>query len=252
MQKHNSQIAWSHPPDDLDLHSHQVDIWRVFLDPRIDSVKLIESSLSADESQRAARFHFKADRERFILAHGCLRDILARYLHCEPGQLSFFTGEYGKPALVDKKIDFNLSHSGDYALIAIAYGRKVGIDVEKVRQERELESIASRYFSTREVSEFMALPTEQRESAFFNCWTRKEAYIKALGLGLSLPLDSFDVSLAPNEPALLRATRPDASIASRWTLLSLEVDPDYAGALAVEGRGLEFRYWDWNLDFREK
>lgn len=247
MQKHNSQIAWSHPPDDLDLHSHQVDIWRVSLDPAVDSVKLFESSLSADESQRAARFHFTADRERFIFAHGCLRGILARYLHCEPGQLSFFMGEHGKPALVDKKIDFNLSHSGDYALIAIARDRQVGIDVERVRLERELESIAKRYFSTREVSELMALPSEQREAAFFNCWTRKEAYIKAHGLGLSLALDSFDVSLAPNEPAVLHETRSDPSIASRWTLLSLEVDSGYAGALAVEGAELEFKYWDWKF-----
>jgi len=245
MQKHNSQIAWSHPPDDLDLHSHQVDIWRVFLDPRVDSVRLFESSLSADESQRAASFHFAADRDRFIIAHGCLRDILARYLHCEPGQLSFFAGEYGKPALGDKKIDFNISHSGDYALIAIAHERRVGIDVESVRQDIEFENIADRYFSPKEVSELMVFPPEQRATAFFNCWTRKEAYIKAHGLGLSLALDSFDVSL--DEPAILRTTRPDPSEAARWTLLSLDIDSDYAGALAVEGRGLEFRYWDWNF-----
>lgn len=256
MQKHNSQIVWSHPSDDLDLHSHQVDIWRVFLDHRVESAKLFESSLSVDESQRAARFHFAADKDRFIIAHGCLRNILARYLYCEPGQLSFFVGEYGKPELVDKKIDFNLSHSGEYALIAIAQQRKVGIDVECVRQDIEYENIANRYFSPKEVSELILFPPEQRATAFFNCWTRKEAYIKAHGLGLSLPLDSFDVSL--NEPAILRTTRPDPSEAARWTLLSLEVDSDYAGALAVEvavlsgeaaskGKELEFKYWDWNF-----
>jgi len=256
MRQNKFSSVWSPPPDDLDLQTHQVDIWRVFLDLRVDSAKLFESSLSADESQRAARFHFKADRDRFIVAHGCLRGILARYLHCEPGQLSFFTGEYGKPALVDKKIDFNLSHSGDYALVAIAHERKAGIDVECIRQDIEIENIADRYFSPREVSELMALPPEQRATAFFNCWTRKEAYIKAHGLGLSLPLDSFDVSL--DEPAVLRATRPDPSQAARWTLLSLEVDSNYAGALAVEGDALsgeavskgaelEFKYWDWNF-----
>lgn len=246
MQQDNSHTTWSHPLDDLDLQSHQVDIWRVSLDPSPDSLRDFESTLSADESQRASRFRFAADRDRFIAAHVCLRNILARYLHLEPGELNFSTREYGKPSLVnDPKLEYNLSHSGDYALIAIARERKVGVDVERIRQDMELESIASRYFSTIEVSELMVLPTEQRETAFFNCWTRKEAYIKAHGLGLSLPLDSFDVSLAPNEPAVLRATRPDSTTASRWTLLSLDVDSDYKGALAVEGTKLEFRFWDW-------
>ena len=245
MPKHNSRFTWSPPPIALDLQHHQVDIWRVFLDPRVDSAKLFESSLSADESQRAASFHFAADRDLFIAAHGCLRGILARYLHCEPRELSFSTGESGKPSLVDKIIDFNLSHSGDYALIAIAHERRVGIDVECVRRDVEFENLADRYFSPKEVSELMAFPPEQRATAFFNCWTRKEAYIKAHGLGLSLPLNNFDVSL--DEPAILRTTRPDPSEAARWTLLSLDIDSDYAGALAVEGRGLEFRYWDWNF-----
>jgi 4'-phosphopantetheinyl transferase len=117
--------------------------------------------------------------------------------------------------------------------------------VERIRSGLELESIANRYFSLGEVTELMALPLEQRELAFFNCWTRKEAYIKAQGLGLSLPLDSFDVSLVLHEPAVLRVTRPDAQAASHWTLVSLDVDSNYAAALAVEGQGLEIRFWDW-------
>jgi 4'-phosphopantetheinyl transferase len=123
--------------------------------------------------------------------------------------------------------------------------RKVGVDVERIRRDMELESIARRYFSQREVAELLALPPEQREIAFFNGWTRKEAYIKAQGLGLSLPLDSFDVSLAPDEPAILRETRPDPQKAARWRLESLEVDAQYVAAVAVEGKGLEFRLWDW-------
>jgi len=275
MEKNNPHYTWLPPPDDLDLQAHQVDTWRVSLDASTpfsaslstDLLRSLESSLSADELQRAARFHFPSDRDRFIAAHGCLRHILARYLHCKPGQLSFSTGEYGKPALLPpQKIDFNLSHSGGYALIVTARERKVGVDVERVRDDMELENIADRYFSPGEVSELMTLPPEQRAAAFFNCWTRKEAYIKAHGLGLSLPLDRFDVSL--DETAVLRATRPDPSEAARWTLLSLDVDPEFAGALAVEsavlsgealskgaalsgeavskGKELEFRFWDWN------
>ena len=229
------------------MQAHQVDVWRVRLDRHADLVNFIESTLSTDETQRAARFHFEVDRNRFIVAHACLRLILARYLRCEPLQLDFSTNEYGKPAVLnDHKFEFNLTHSGDYALIAVTRERKVGVDVEHIRPGADLESLAARYFSQREVSELTVVPLEQKTIAFFNGWTRKEAYIKAQGLGLSLPLDGFDVSLSPGEPVILRATRPDPHEAARWTLLSLRVAPGYEGALAVEGHGLNFQYWDWN------
>lgn len=238
------------PPAVLDLASHQVDIWRARLDLPADFLKTLEATLSVEEIQRADRFHFQGDKDRFIAAHGCLRDILARYQHWEPGQVNFSTNDYGKPALSPDspglKMDFNLSHSDDFALMAVTWERKVGIDLERIRQGISAQVIARQYFSKSEFAELLRLPSEQREIGFFNCWTRKEAYIKAQGLGLSLPLDSFDVSLGPNEPVILRATRPDPQEAARWTLLSLEVSPDYAAALAVEGQGLEFRFWDWN------
>ena len=246
MQKTESKARWAQPPDTLDLQPHQVDVWRIALDLPPASVKALEKHLSADESQRAAHFRFSADRGRYIVAHGCLREILARYLHCQPGQLSFSTNEYGRPSLDDRKLEFNLSHSGNFALIAVGQEHKVGVDVERIRSDLEQDSIARRFFSANEVAELMALPPDQRDFAFFNCWTRKEAYIKAQGSGLTFPLDSFDVSLAPNEPALLRATRPNPQEADRWALLALDVDPNYAGALVVEGQGLEFRLWDWH------
>jgi len=248
----------SSPPAVLDLASHQLDIWRARLDLPTDSLKTLEAALSVDEIQRADGFHLQGDKDRFIAAHGFLRDILARYHHCEPGQLSFSTNDYGKPALSmdssKRRMDFNLSRSEDLALVAVTWERKVGVDLERIRQGISAQVIARQYFSGSEFSELMALPSEQSEIGFFNCWTRKEAYIKAQGLGLSLPLESFDVSLSPNEPVILRATRPDPQEATRWTLLSLEVSPDYAAALAVEGavlspskdQDLEFRFWDWN------
>jgi 4'-phosphopantetheinyl transferase len=242
MQKHN----WTHPPDSLDLESRHVDVWRIFLNLSADSVKPIESTLSADEANRAARFHFKADKDRFIAAPGALRDILARYLTCGAGELTFSVNPYGKPILNDHKLEFNLSHSGDFALVAVAQERKVGVDVERIRQGISSHVIARQYFSKSEIAELQSLPLEQRESAFFTCWTRKEAYIKAQGIGLSLPLESFDVSLTPNEPAILRAVRPDPQEANRWTLLSLDVDPNYAGALAVEGAALDFRLFSYD------
>lgn len=237
MQKNN----WTPPPDSLSLKSRHVDIWRLSLNLLADSVKLIESTLSADESARAARFHFEVDRNRFIVAHGVLRKILGRYLHCDPAELTFSVNQYGKPALVNSALEFNLSHSGDFALIAVTQGRKIGVDVERIRQGISSHVIAQQYFSKAEVAELQSLPIEQREAAFFTCWTRKEAYIKAQGLGLALPLECFDVSLTPGQPAILRATRPDEKEAVRWTLRSLDVDPNYAGAVAVEGTDFDFR-----------
>jgi len=242
--------TWSSHPAILDLESHQVDIWRARLDLPTDSLKRLEATLSADEIQRADRFHFQGGKDRFIAAHGCLRDILARYQHWEPEQLTFSTNDYGKPALTtvssERRMDFNLSHSEDLALVAVTWERKVGVDLERLRQGISAQVIAQRYFSKSEVAELLGLPSEHREIGFFNCWTRKEAYIKAQGLGLSLSLESFDVSLDPNEPAILRATRPDPQEAARWILLSLQVDSSYASALAIEGQGLEFHFWDWN------
>jgi 4'-phosphopantetheinyl transferase len=249
------------PPAVLDLESHQVDIWRARLNLPTDTLKTLEATLSVDEIQRADRFHFQRDKDRFIAAHGCLRDILARYHHWEPEQLTFSANDYGKPALStdlsERRLDFNLSHSEDLVLVAVTWERKVGVDLERIRQGISSQVIARRYFSRSEFIELLGLPFEQREVGFFNCWTRKEAYIKAQGLGLSLSLESFDVSLGPNEPAILRATRPDPQEASRWILLSLEIRPGYAAALAVEGAAvsseavskgqeLEFRFWDWN------
>jgi len=240
------QTNWTTPPGDLNLALNQVDVWRVLLNASSDSAQWAESTLSADESQRAARFRFDIDRHRFIASHIALRDVISRYLGCEPRQIDFTVGEYGKPAVAsDINLDFNLSHSGDYALIAVAREYKVGIDVERFRQDMEIDKIARRFFSKEENSELMELPPEQQITGFFNCWTRKEAYIKAHGLGLSLPLNSFDVSLTPKEPAVLRATRPASQEASHWTLLSLDIEDQYAGAVSVDGRDLDFRFWDW-------
>ncbi len=241
------QDNWTSPPDSLHIESRHVDVWRIFLNLQADSIKLASSTLSADEAQRAARFHFPKDRDHFIAAHGILRQIVGRYLHCNPSDLTFSVNEYEKPSLVDSTLEFNLSHSGDFALLAITQERKIGVDVERIRQGISSHVIAQQYFSKAEVAELQSLPLTQREAAFFTCWTRKEAYIKAQGIGLSLPLESFDVSLSPNEPAILRAVRPDSQEAARWTLHPLNIASNYAGALAVEGLDLDFRFWDWNL-----
>ena len=242
------KTIWAQPPEYLAFGSNQVDVWRVsILDFLPDSIRWMKSILSPDEIKRADRFHFEADHHRFVVSHASLRDILSRYLYKSPQDIEFAASENGKPIISPRsQLDFNLSHSGDFALIAISKGRKVGVDVERHRLDMDHEKIAQRFFSDEEKSELRELPDVQKMNGFFNCWTRKESYIKALGLGLLLPLDSFDVSLAPNEPAALRATRPDPQEASRWTMLSLPVHPNHTGSVSVEGKNLEFRLWNWN------
>jgi 4'-phosphopantetheinyl transferase len=243
MKNSDMQPGWMKPPDDLELEPRHVDIWRLSLDLPPDSVKSMESTLSADEIERAARFRFEKDRSRFIVSHARLREILARYLRSGPARFAFSVNEYGKPSLTHSRLEFNLTHSGNLALVAVTWNRKVGVDIERIREGISSLVIARQYFSKAEMAELQSLPPEQRVDAFFVCWTRKEAFIKAHGMGLSLPLVSFDVSLTPGQPAVLRATRPDPHEAGRWTLFPLEVPPGYAGAAAAEGKELQLRLW---------
>jgi 4'-phosphopantetheinyl transferase len=209
-----------------------VDIWTVGL--RVSSVELARRRdlLSDQERARADRFHFAKDREAHIAAHGALRLILAKHLNCPAAEILFKEGTNGKPAVAGLR--FNLSHSANLGLVAVTSDRELGVDVEHIDPHRADVSVAHRFFSPSEASALEALPPEQQTVAFLNCWTRKEAYLKAIGLGLSVPLDSFDVSLAPGEPArLLRGADP------KWQLHSFVPAPEYLGALAVDAAGHE-------------
>jgi 4'-phosphopantetheinyl transferase len=207
----------------------------------------LESILSADERERARRFYFQRDRSRWLVGRGCLRMLLGRYLDVPPETLSFGYGRFGKPHLngLETPVQFNASHSGDILLIAVTLDRAVGIDVERIRSSLSVLEIAERFFSPRERGALAALPEALRTDAFFDCWTRKEAYIKARGEGLSLPLNGFDVAFGRGEPAKLLATRPDAAEACRWGLRELDIDDGYKAALAVEGAQWTLKCWDW-------
>jgi 4'-phosphopantetheinyl transferase len=210
-------------------------------------VQSLERLLAADELERTTRFYFAEDQRRFIIGRGLLRIILGRYLNSPPERLSFCYGQYGKPALASQgnqdMLKFNVSHSGGLVLYAIASGREVGIDLERVRAGFEYERMAERFFSPKEFAEFSALPANMKPEAFFNGWTRKEAYIKARGQGLALPLHSFDVSLAPGQTSLLTISEGDK--AGRWALQALMPEPGYAGAVAAEGRDWQLKSWQW-------
>ena len=231
----------------LRLSSSDVHVWLAPLD-QIHVTQLIQT-LSEEELARADRFRFHRDRERFIACRSLLRTILSRYLCVEPCRLRICYGPYGKPYLEEEvekdKLQFNLSHSHGFALYAFTRGRKIGVDLEYIRRMPDFGQIAARFFSQSENSALNALPESQRQEAFFYCWTRKEAYIKAIGNGLMHPLNSFDVSLAPGEPARLLNVEGNPEEASRWSLKSLNPAPGYIAALAVAGHDWQLQWKQW-------
>jgi 4'-phosphopantetheinyl transferase len=232
--------TWQLPAAPVELSEREVHIWQAGLDRSPSQTDSYLLTLSTDERARADRFYFRKDRESFIVARGVLRSILGRYLNRTPESLHFHYSSHGKPELEfdsgGDSIRFNLSHSHRMALYAIACDQELGIDIEHIRDGPHAEHIAEQFFSPNEVRVLRALPSAQQRYAFFLCWTRKEAYIKGRGEGLSLPLDQFDVSLTPGEPAKLLSTRPDPLEAERWLLQDLTLEQaGYAAAVAIAG-----------------
>ena len=233
------------------LRGAEVHVWRASLKQAPGVLRALTDTLAPEELARAGRFRFAKDRDSFVVARGALRAILSRYLDVRPEQVCFTYGEFGKPALAaatrrDLPLRFNLSHSHEVACCAVACGREVGVDVEYVREEIEVVELARHFFSRGEVAALGGLPPDQRLRGFFNCWTRKEAYIKARGEGLSHPLDTFSVSLEPGAPAALVAAARDPLEVTRWSLSELELGDAYAAALACEGPAPLVRCWDWS------
>jgi 4'-phosphopantetheinyl transferase len=218
-----------------------VDVWRVAL----EAPSRVEY-LSPDELARAGRFRFDRHRRRFIAARAALRAVLAGYLGQHPRKIQFLYGEHGKPHLDDPPpLEFNLAHSGELALIAVTGTHAVGVDVELERDNVADEGIAERFFSASEVAALHSLPTEQRQAAFFRCWTRKEAFLKATGKGLSFGLDQFSVSLLPAEPAALLSVPTGTENPARWSFFHLDPGTGYQAALAVRGVTDSVRLWQF-------
>jgi 4'-phosphopantetheinyl transferase len=205
----------------------EVEVRYLSLDPA-PRLRELGGFLSADERERAARFRFDRDRNRFIVCRGSLRELLAARLRIAPSSVRFVYGSHGKPAIEDPEIRFNVSHSHGMAMIAVTQGREVGCDIEWIDPSFAGEKIPEHFFSPYEVATLRALPVAGQCEAFFRCWTRKEAYIKACGLGVSLALDSFDVTLAPDQPAaLLRG-------ADGWSFWGIDAPPEgYAAAVVI-------------------
>lgn len=242
-----SSSLWSVPPDALSLENDEVHVWRAPLDVEVSQIESHYELLTGEETARAGRYYFDRDRRRFIVGRGLLRIMLGRYLKADPKGIRLGTTPHGKPELAgengNETVRFNLSHSDGLALYAFTRSRRIGVDLELISRHHGDERIPERFFSPREVRALRRLSADVQLEAFFNCWTRKEAYIKAIGDGLSMPLDQFDVSLAPGEPAALFSTKGDPREASRWSLQALAPEPGYIAALAVEGREWRLRCW---------
>ncbi len=244
------ETVWEKAPGGLVLKPDEIHMWMASQNQRQAALDNFWKTLSGDERARAERFRFPKDRNQFIVSHGILRQLLGSYLQVAPAEVSYQYSAYGKPFLAEdfysSHLRFNLSHSGETMLLGFTRGRELGVDIERIRQDFATLEIARAYFSPQENFILQALPKPLQPEAFFNCWTRKEAFIKAIGEGVSCPLDRFDVTLAPGEPAKLLATRLTDHPVSKWSMVNLEIGPDYKAAVVTERGEWHLKCWKWD------
>jgi 4'-phosphopantetheinyl transferase len=228
------------------LSAGDADLWLVALDAPACAGHGLQSLLSSDERERAQRFVFERDRQRFIAARGMLRTLLGRYVRIAPDAIRFDYGARGKPQLRDgsggPSVQFNLSHSGGWALLGVTRDAPIGVDIEVHRDVPEAASIARSNFALEETRHLLSLPPSQRVQAFFECWTRKEAYIKALGDGLSMPLDRFVVAFACADAPRLVSIDGSREAADGWSLHHCEMGHGMTGAVALQAKSARFRH----------
>ena len=241
--------SWNSPPPGP-LADGDVHVWLAALDQPPPLLEQLARTLSDDERTRAERFRFEQHRMRFVVRRGLLRTILGSYLNTDPGRLRFGYGPRGKPSLPapppDQPLHFNLSHSQGLALYAVTRGREIGVDIECVRPLADVEAMAQQFFSAQENAALRAVPPEQRLETFFRFWSCKEAYVKARGDGLALPLDQFDIILTSDEPPrVVDRTAGEAEPVRSWTLRELQPAPGCAAALVVEGPVGRLACWRW-------
>jgi 4'-phosphopantetheinyl transferase len=231
------------------LHRDEVHVWLADLNHPGFSAAEIDHILSQEEQERAARFYRQRDRSRFAAGRVMLRSILGRYLNTDARHLQFSRGPHGKPTLATAggadALCFNIAHSHDVAICAVARGRDIGVDVERVRADVDVDLIAERFFSQREIAALLSLPPERKLTAFFTCWVRKEAYVKATGDGLAMDLGSFSVSFLPGEPAALLDVEGHPEEARAWSLTELDLATSFAAALAVRAGECRVSCWDF-------
>ena len=238
------------PPGKLELMPDEIHIWRIALDAP-QWARALATLLSPAERQRARRFAFDCDAQRFVRRRIALRRILSRYTGIEAGEQRLLCGPAGKPYLApsssEQTIAFNMSRSHELALVAVCKNGSVGVDIEFQRPLNEITAIAAQFFSKREQSALSTLPADQQTPAFFNGWTRKEALLKALGTGLLPALERFEISLRPEAPTRVLSVNGDAAAAARWSLTALKPAAGYTAAVAVESAQSKIVCWEYSV-----
>ena len=239
---------WLKPVRPVKLGEGEVHVWRACLDVTVEELQVRSKLMKEEERARGARYLRAEVGSRFVAGRGLLRRLLGMYLGTDAAEVEFTFNSFGKPALAAKHgagdLRFNVSHSHDWALIAFTRGRELGVDIERVRPDFATREIAQRFFSPSEARRLIALPAATQTEAFFQCWTRKEGYIKARGEGLSRGLDSFEVAFGPGVDAAVLNALDDASPTARWLVLDLQPAQGFAGALVVERPVAEVRLWN--------
>ena len=241
-------VDWAGLPESFELPRGQVHVWRGSLARSQVERDVLWQFLSEDERARAERFHFDIHRHHYIVGRGLLRWLSSRYLSTSPEDIQFTYGQFEKPAFVNEPaLQFNVSHSHEGLLIGFVWETAVGVDIEHIRTLDDMDTIARRYFSPVESAAYLTVAEPEKPDTFFNCWTRKEAFIKAVGEGLAFPLDEFEVSLLPGEPAQLLKVRGSEQEAARWSMQTLDPFPGYRAAFIVENQKSESLFFDGDL-----
>lgn len=230
----------------ITLKPNQVHIWYVNKKNHLENLTTYWSCLNDAEREKASKFRFVKDFNCSVIARGVLRILLAKYLDKNPQEIKLDFGEFGKPILKEiTGLEFNISHSSNAIVLAFTQNNKIGIDVEFTKREIEVETIAKQFFSKKEITTLAAVDYNYKQQGFYNCWTRKEAFIKALGDGLSFPLSEFSVSLDSKKEATLLETNWNKKEKEEWHLTSFEPNTNYIGALAVKGKVSSIKYWEY-------
>jgi 4'-phosphopantetheinyl transferase len=243
-------VAWREISEIPLVAPPEIHVWRINLIRPSKEIARLQEMLSDDEKQQSARFHFAHDQRRFIVRRAVLRQLLAVQLGLHPEEIKIDSANFQKPKIAAPQnsdgLRFSCSHSADWALIALAQNRDVGVDVEQHRPLPDAGDLARNFFSDFEIAEFERLPEPARTEGFFNCWTRKEAFVKAIGLGLAYPLKKFSVTLAPGRPAALVDTAGDSAARKNWLMASLDVAPAHSAALVFEAGPSAIRCFEWH------
>ncbi len=234
----------------LELNNTEVHIWNVDIQKHVHDLELYHKLLSSAETEQAGRFHFEKDKIRYTITHAVFRLLISSYSGIEPVDVEYSYNKHKKPCLQEKakfkNLTFNLSHSGMLIVFAFALNRELGIDIEKIKPMNDADGLIERFCSEREKSDYFSIPAEMRNKAFFRCWSRKEAYIKARGTGLYFSLAKFSVSIKPEDPPMLLEVKDEPDETERWRLYDLDISKDYSSSLMVENGEVMLRFFEWN------